>query len=153
MGNNVSIIHLLITDNSMLVIILGVLGSKFIIVCLLYKNGASPCKQFFFGSWHDIKLCHKRAPEGHCKRKSSLWLPQCLVSEVDDLSSLPQPAAPSSQQLPQHSWLRHCFMDNTPSTPEGRSPLAQHLRQLTYHPGSHKTGSALRGGRAPSWLY
>lgn len=129
MGNNISIVCLLITDNSMPSSVWGLSDPNSSFFACSTKMEPDPVNIFPFASWHDIKLYRYRAPGGHCKRKRffssrsgvllspnscSLWMLQCLVSNMDDFTIMQQPAA--SPTL-----LRHLSVDNSPSTPEGRS--------------------------------
>lgn len=88
----------------------------------------------------------------------SLWELQCLLSNVDDFSSRQWPAASPTQ-------LRHFSVCNPPPQHPQRADLqqvllAQHLSQLTHHPGIHslilptrRKSSFLGPLSPPSWYW
>lgn len=107
------------------------LRSKFILCCLLSKNGSGPFKYLSSDSRPDVKLCQWRALETRFKRKEFSFL-VCSLGRLLQCSWCLQhqcPAGPRSQLHPLAYpyrqlydvifLLRHFTMNSLPQYPKG----------------------------------
>ena len=148
MGNNISIVCLLITDNSMPSSVWGLSAPNSSLFACFTKMELDPVNIFplpagmilsFIGRGHQGATARGRdfsLPGLVC---SSLPAPAaCGCSGVWFPTRMTSPAC-SNQQLPQHCWGTSLW--TTPPAPQRvdlqQMPWAQHLSQLTHHPGSH----------------
>lgn len=103
------------------------LSSKFILRCLLSKNGSGPFNHLAFDSRHVAKLCQWRALETRCSRSFPSWF-----AHLSDSCSARQSAAPRASISPfltsTGSFIMKSFCRDTspwtafPSTLKGRFP-------------------------------
>lgn len=108
-----------------------------------------------------LSFANRGAPGGHCRRKRLSLGSHVLHFQFLQLMGAPVPAfqcgwLSSRQRLTASpTQLRHFSVYKFPSTPESKFQqvlLAQHLSQLTHHPGA-TAPSSQQGGRAPSWVH